>query len=574
MTNGDLICESLRRAGIDTVFGIPGTQSVSFFECIRKSSLRTVLTTTEFAATMAANGYYRSSGKLCAVTSIQGPGFTPATTGIAEAYHDSAAFVHLLVKAPDEQKMAFGLQEIDHEGISKSISKAYMRLDRSEDVPKKVVEACAAALSGEPGPVIVEIDNSLLEQPANRSVPSESIVHDSSILREQIEQVAASIESASRVALFIGQGASGCAKNVVEIAEKLNAPVIATCSGRGIVPESHPLAVCSDFGSWGIETVNRVLDQSDLVIALGCKFSHNGSAGFRLDLPKDKLVHMDASDDVLNANFPATIAIEADVSSFAEALIPAIAGNELRSKWTDAEIRDFKSQHEMDRERAFKLLPVPRSVGSNNKLHFIDALRKTLPEECVIVTDSGLHQLLVRTRFRVECARGLVVPSDFQSMGYGAPAAIGAKVARPGMPVVLVAGDGGMLMTGMELTTAVRENLQLLVLLVNDNNLGQIRIQQLSRYGRGHATKTSQVDFEQLAKGIGANYMLLSTDYAAEIANALAMPGVTIAEIRMKDTLQTHVRRSKAVAKEFGRAVGADKLRKFIRKLAKFSESN
>ncbi len=574
MTNGDFICECLKRAGIEIVFGIPGTQSVSFFECVRKSGIRTVLTTTEIGATMAANGYYRSSGKLGAVATIQGPGFTLASTGIAEAYHDSAAFVHLLVKAPDEQKMAFGLQEIDHEAISRSISKAYIRLDNAKDAEQNVAEACYAALSGEPGPVIVEIDNRIVEEPANRSEPRDGLIQESKVLREQIEQVIASIESSSRVALFLGQGAAGCAKKIVEIAEKLNAPVIATCSGRGIVPESHPLAVCSDFGSWGIKTVNRVLGKSDLVLALGCKFSHNGSAGYRLNLPQEKLIHIDASKNVLNANYPASIAIEADIPSFAQALSQAITGTDLKSAWTDAEMKDIKLQHELDRERAFKLLPVPKSGGGEKEPHVVDVLRKMLPKECVVVTDSGLHQLLVRTRFSVECARGMLAPSDFQSMGYGAPAAVGAKAARPDIPVVLVVGDGGMLMTGTELTTAVRENLQLLVLLVNDNNLGQIRIQQLSRYGRGHATKTSQVDFEQFAKGIGANYMLLSSDYTAEVAKALAMPGVTIAEIRMKDTLQTHVRRSRAIAKELGKAVGADKLRNFIKRLAKFSESN
>jgi acetolactate synthase-1/2/3 large subunit len=319
--------------------------------------------------------------------------------------------------------------------------------------------------------------------------------------------------------------------------------------------------------------VNRLLDQSDLVIALGCKFSHNGTAGYRLNLPEEKLIHVDASYDVLNANYPAMIAIEADVLSFAQTLSQAINGGEMKSAWSEAEIRDIKSQHETDRERAFKLLPIPKKSSSDDKPHVMDALRQALPSECVIVTDSGLHPLLLRTRFRVECARGLVAPSDFQSMGYGAPAAVGAKVARPGVPVVLVVGDGGMLMSGVELATAVRENLQLLVLLVNDNNLGQIRIQQLSRYGRGHATKTSQVDFEQLARGIGANYILLSSDYASEFERALAMSGVTIVELRMKDTLQTQVRRSKAVVKEFGRAVGADKLRNFIKRLARFSES-
>ena len=138
MTCGEYICDCLVRKGINTIFGIPGTQSVSFFECIRRSPLRTILTSSEFSATLAANGYYRSSGKPAASISIQGPGFTLASTGLAEALHDSVALIHLLVKSPDTTDKTFGLQEIDHREAASSITKGYIEISKRREVAEKI----------------------------------------------------------------------------------------------------------------------------------------------------------------------------------------------------------------------------------------------------------------------------------------------------------------------------------------------------------------------------------------------------------------------------------------------------
>jgi len=573
MTCGEYICEYLKRVGVDTVFGIPGTQSVSLFECTRKSSLRIVLTASEFGATLAANGYFRSSGRPAASTSIQGPGFTLASTGLAEAYHDSSALIHLLIKSPQKTEKAFLLQDLDHQEISKSITKGYFVIDKPEEVAEKMARACHLAVSGEPGPVVIELDSQIVDQniPPSSSplkMKGEETVNEFEALDSMVD----AIQASKRATLFIGQGAANCASEIVTLAEMLNSPVITNCSGRGNIPDSHRLAVCSDFGSWGIKTVNDLIKRSDLVLAIGCKFTHNGSAGYRIKIPKEKLIHIDASDRVLNANYPASIAITADAASLIPQLIEKLRDrNTGPSEWTDNELKGFKDRHETDRQSVSKLLPVPRDPGNKKDLHIFEALRETLPEKSVVVTDSGLNQLIVRTKFRCECARGLIAPTDFQSMGYSIPAAMGAGFARPDIQVVAVVGDGGMLMSGIELSTAVRENIKLLVIIMNDNRLGQIRIKQLSEYGKGQATKTANIDFEKIANGIGANYIRLHGDYTAEFRRALNLPGVTIVEIPMKDTLHTYAKQSKATARKIGRAVGAEKLRDLIKRLARLS---
>jgi acetolactate synthase-1/2/3 large subunit len=327
--------------------------------------------------------------------------------------------------------------------------------------------------------------------------------------------------------------------------------VIATRSARGVLPEDHPLAMVSDPSKRSVRVLNALLDRSDLVLAIGCKFTHNGSYGFKLRLAKEKLVHIDASAAVLNANYPAQLAGCADATAFLDALWHRKdALTRRRPGWSARELAQYKSAAARNAR-----LGEARVHGADHSTAegFFEALRSAMPAGSCLVTDSGLHQALATRHYRLQEPRGLLIPSDFQSMGFGLPAAIGAKLASPERPIVALIGDGGFLMSGMEMMTAVRERIPITVIVFNDGALGQIRIQQLSAFGHAHGTKVLTPDLAKFAEAIGADYVRLDGDTANAMRAAVNGSGVTLLEVCIGDSVGIRMRQAKGLARQAAR---------------------
>ncbi|MFC1476267.1 thiamine pyrophosphate-binding protein, partial [Candidatus Zixiibacteriota bacterium] len=308
-TGNAILCSLLEELGIRVVFGLPGGESVGLFEELRKSALRTILTVDERAAAFMANGYYRAAGAPAAVVVSSGPGFTNTLTGLAEARHDSAALVCLAIGFGFFPEKKFRLQVVDQPAMSAPVVKAAFQVDRAEDLARTISEAYAVAVSGEPGPVLVETNRGVLAQRAEFS--RQELQHqaaDSAPAEKLIGELVDYLAPDRRVVLYAGQGAAGAANEVRLLAEYLHCPVLTSGSARAVIPENHPLSFYYDF-SWGSggETINRLITQSDVVLALGIKFTHNGTRGFQLQIPAEKLVHIDASSEVLGANYPAAL---------------------------------------------------------------------------------------------------------------------------------------------------------------------------------------------------------------------------------------------------------------------------
>ena len=217
--------------------------------------------------------------------------------------------------------------------------------------------------------------------------------------------------------------------------------------------------------------------------------------------------------------------------------------------WDSAELARWREEIWTETAQALTE-PKMEGVSPPTPAGFFSALRKTMPAESCLVTDSGLHQVLARVHFCVTAPRGLLVPSDFQSMGFGLPAAIGAQLAAPHRPVVALIGDGGMAISAMELLTAVREGIPLTVIVFNDGALGQIRLQQLSSFGIAHATNLLNPDFALLAESLGVDYFLLEGDAEDVLRRALDTPGVSLVEVRLGDSPAIHLRRAHGAARE------------------------
>ncbi len=566
----ELISLALEKLGARVIFGLPGTQNVALFEALRSSDLRVVVPTSELAAGFMANGYARVTGKTGVLISIPGPGFTWAVTALAEARADSAAVVHVVAGIGESSERKFALQSIDHKAIVGSIVKKVIAVDSAEDIAVSLGEAHDAALSGEPGPVVV-----LVGKPAIRGQAGCGAIDHltgetqrPAVSPEKLAEAGALISDAEHPVLMLGQGAAGASDATVALAEKLGCPVLSTCSGRGTVPEDHPLSCYYDYSAGDGDAVNALIERSDLLIALGCKFSHNGSAGYNLRIPQGKLLHVDTSEEVLGANYPARLAIQATVESFVAGLLSG--SYDFGTEWQAQDIAEWKKRFTAELRKQIPPLPVITGFDEEGLSVFFSELRKQLPRNACMITDSGLHQVVARNLFPVFSPRGMIVPSDYQSMGFGIPAAIGAALGAAGRPVVAAVGDGGFGMSGLDLMTACKEQLNLTVIVFNDGHFGLIRNQQLTDYGQSFGTQVTGVNLESFADSVGAHYVQVENSIADAVTLALSRPGVCIVELPLRDNPATRRRRVKSLVRErAAKVMGPSlvaRLKKFLRR--------
>jgi acetolactate synthase-1/2/3 large subunit len=543
VSGAELVCATLAQAGVDCVFGLPGTQTVGLYEALRRSPLRSIVATHELSAAMMANGYYRASGRIAALLTIPGPGFTWALTGLAEASLDSAALLHLTMQPAHSPGRQFQLQALDQAAIAGALSKGQYRVDHATDIAPMLASAHAQAGAGEPGPVLVQFTRDALRAsapPADVAPPSPPLLDEAAF-----DAVLATLRHAGRCMLLLGQGCNAAAGLATQLAETLCAAVVTTTSGRGVVAEDHPLSLGFAFAGNEGGTLNALVEASDVVLAIGCKFSHNGSRGFELRLPPDKLIHVDAGTAVLGANYPARHTLCADATAFLQALLQRLEAKPDRAGFSHDEIAQWRRRADDERDRR-RVEPRIHGVDGGQAQAFFAALRQALPRHGCLLTDSGQHQGLARRHFPVLCPRGLIVPTNLQSMGFGIGAAIGACLADPARPVVALIGDGGLAMSGLELLTAVREGLRLTVIVFVDGAYGLIRMQQLAGSGHAHGTEFDGPDLAALAEAVGATHVRLDGDAQATLSAAIRAPGVTLVEVRVGDSLPMHWLRTKS----------------------------
>jgi acetolactate synthase-1/2/3 large subunit len=317
--------------------------------------------------------------------------------------------------------------------------------------------------------------------------------------------------------------------------ECAGALAITTASGRGTISDDHPRTICGDYGGWGVELVNELIRESDLVLALGCKLTHNGSGGFGIHLPTEKLVRLDTSAEVLSAGYPAALAVVADARQALPRLLEIVrAARNTGSGWTEEECAAWRAR--FDTARASSVLhqaDLPDWPG-HTVADFFRALRRVMPRMSHLVTDSGQHQIWTRQHYPVWSPQGLLLPTDFQSMGFALPVAMGAKLAHPDVPVVAIVGDGGFLMSGLSLVTAVQERIPLTVVVFNDGALSQIQYQQWREFGRDFATTPGSISFSAFAASLGIDYAVLGPDLEAALSSSLSTDRVTLLELRLR----------------------------------------
>ena len=475
-----------------------------------------------------ANGYARARGRPGVVCTIPGPGFTYALTGLAEALLDSAPVVHVVSAPASRPDGGYALQAGAQSEIAAPLVKQVVTVESNDELEQSLVDAFATATGGEPGPVVVQVPERLMRAPAP-SRGGMTPARAPAAAAADVDTIADRLAAARRPLLLCGQGAADAASLVEQLAEALRVPVVTTTSGRGVLSERHPLSLPFDSLSVPPSLANELTAAADLVIAVGVKFSPNATFGSSLRLPAERLVRVDTSREALANGYPAAVAVEADAGDFLEALWSRLGGRGA-SEWTEDSVEESRRRLATSQPRPAE----PRLAGMEPSAVF-GALRRSLPDTGVVTTDSGFHQYLVRRHLDVLAPRTLLVPTDFQSMGFGLPAAIGVAVAT-GRTTVAVIGDGGFAISGLELATAVHNQVPLVLLVLVDRYFGLIRRHQLKRTGHESGVELPAIDVALVAAAVGATHRRLDSGNLDTIfADALASGGVTVIEVPVED---------------------------------------
>jgi acetolactate synthase-1/2/3 large subunit len=562
-TGASRIVDALQAGGVHCVFGLPGTQTLELFEALRQSGMRTVVATNELSAAFMAGGWARITGIPGVLVTISGPGFTWALTAVAEARLDSVPLLHIAGSPPkDAVERSFRQQEIDQKAIAAPLVKEVVDADGYDDPALAIFDALRSAGSGVPGPVLVEVTATTLGRDFEPRKRIDSIVANGG--SAAIEAVRLRLGSARRPVLVVGRGVNRYAEQLRVLAEALHAPVITTPSARGALPEDHPLNLGFDSFGGSVSGLNELLRSADIVIAIGCKLSHSDTSGFELNLPQDRLVHVAASADVIELNYPVSLGVVGDAG---EVLRGLMGCQPTRSSWTVEELHEWRPR--VMPRRAHAIEPRVGGTFEASAVAFFRALRSALPTDAVLVLDSGLHQVLARRHYIVLAAHGLIMPTDLQSMGFAIPTAIGAKLAAPERCVVALLGDGGFAMTALELLSAVREGIHLVVIVFADGAFGQIRAQQLASYGSTHGVDLTNPDFGLLAASVGARYESVGeTDRIEDVVRrSLASAGVTVIEVGVRDAFPMRRVAATARAREATRRAAGPRLVQLLTKL-------
>lgn len=505
MTGAQAIIACLEAEGVDTVFGYPGGQAIKIYDALYDSKkIHHVLARHEQGATHEADGYARATGKTGVVIVTSGPGATNTVTGIATAYMDSVPLVVITGQVPRSVIGTDAFQESDIVGITMPIVKHSYLLQSCEDMTKTFREAFYIANSGRPGPVLIDIPSDLsgsemvFEYPVDVNIPSYKPTVKGNA--RQIRQAAGLLRNAKRPILYIGGGiiSSHAERELREVAEMLQIPVVVTLMGKGAFPASHPLNL-GLVGMHGSRYANYAVTNCDLLFAVGARFSDRVTGRLSDFAPHAKVVHVDIDPAEIGKNRTPQIPIVGDAR-----VVLAGLEEQLKQEPCEPQTEEWLKQIEQWRKQyPFYSPGVTAESGAISPEGAMDLLSNLLgPENSIVTTEVGQHQMWAAQHIQTEEPRTFLSSGGLGTMGFGFPAAIGAKVASPEKQVVCIAGDGSLQMNIQEMATAAIEGINVKVLLVNNSALGMVHQWQNLFYDKRYSETLlpETPDFVKLAQ--------------------------------------------------------------------------
>jgi len=488
-----ILAEALRAEGVDCLFGYPGGANLEIFDTLEPTGIRCYRTEHEQGAVHAAQGYARATGRVGVCLATSGPGACNLVTGIADANSDSTPIVAITGNVPSHLLGKNAFQEADIVSIVRPVTKDAIQVRHVADIPRVVRRAFALARSNRPGPVLIDLPKDVQQHyprdPEGRYVPPRiPAVIDSpenrvgGIPETQLRQCVRLIAEAQRPVIYAGGGvvASSSEADLVALAEKLGCPVTTTIMGLGAVPSGHPLWL-HVLGMHGSYTANVAVNEADLVIALGVRFDDRVTGRVDAFIEHGQIIHIDVDHGELDKNKVATLGITADLSVALPQLLAA------------AEPGDYAAwrQRLAAMQQAYPLIPTPGDGLTGPRA--IALLADVTAGEALVTVGVGQHQMWAMQHYAVRRPRSFLSSSGFGTMGYGLPAAIGAKVGAPGRMVIDIDGDGSLNMSIHELSTCHRYGLGVKIVCINNQWLGMVRQWQDMIYA-GHRASSSLSD--------------------------------------------------------------------------------
>ena len=511
-TGARIVIECLVEQGVDMVFGYPGGAILNVYDELYKNKdrVRHILTAHEQGAAHAADGYSRSTGKVGVVMATSGPGATNLVTGIATAYMDSIPMVAITCNVTTPLLGKDSFQEIDITGITMPITKHNYIVRDVNRLADTIREAFLVAQSGRPGPVLVDIPKDVTAAVADYNPPvvhfaseEPSSLERASIRRvtkisspsdDEVEAIASIINESQRPFLYVGGGVviDDACQQLRELAELRNIPVATSLMGKSAFPSLHPLC-CGMIGMHGTKAANMGANRSDLVIALGARFSDRVISDSSKFARNSRILHIDVDPAEINKNIAAHYSLVGSVRELLTRLLPLIQPRP-ESEWNQ-EIAQWK-QH------------LPAMYSKKTRLHpkfAFEYINQRLGDDAILTTEVGQHQMWAAQFYPFSKPRTFLTSGGLGTMGYGTGAAIGAQLANPGRRVVHIAGDGSFRMNCNELATIAHYQVPVIIVVVNNGTLGMVRQWQHLFYDKRYSETTLDFgpDFVKLAEAYG-----------------------------------------------------------------------
>ena len=542
MSGAKAAVEALLREDVEVIFGYPGGTNMPIYDALyelqhtpsNEKSIRHILARHEQSAAHMADGYARASGRVGVCLATSGPGATNLLTGLATAYMDSSPVVAVTGQVPSRMIGTDAFQEADVIGMATSVTKYTFQPLRVKEVPHAIKAAFYLATTRRPQPVLVDIPKDVQQKEDEVEFPESVDFPNYRPLPDPdptiVKTIARMILEAQRPMILAGGGVkiAGAYRELQALAELLVAPVVTSFMGKGAFPENHPLSL-GCMGMHGSERTNRLLPECDVLLVVGARFSDRTTGKIEEFCPDTKVIHVDADRAEIAKNYRLPVAsLVADARKALTAITREVGAGIVsgqREAWVE------KGQEVL----AVAVTEYDGNGSSLSGVETIKMLRRILPPKAIVTTEVGQHQMWCQQHFRVIEPRTFISSGGLGTMGFGFPAALGAKVARPDVPVVDVAGDGSFLMTENSLATSVEEHVPVTVVILNNRMLGMVAQWQRYYYNRRYSAVElgKSPDFVKLAEAYGAEGVRVHSmrEFEMAVSKALRNTVTTVIDV-------------------------------------------
>ena len=539
-TGATILRTLLERQGIATLAGIPGGAILPFYDALQspQSAIAHVLARHEQGAGFIAQGMARVTGRAAVCLATSGPGATNLLTAIADARLDSIPLVAITAQVSQSLIGTDTFQEVDTYGLTLPITKHNFLVRSVEELLEVIPLAFTLAESGRPGPVAVDIPKDVLNAelavtawpaPGGRETPP-------ACADDLIAALAHQLAHAQRPVLYLGGGviASGASELALELAHRLSAPVVSTLMALGAIPSDDPHFM-GMLGMHAAKGTNFLLDEADLVLAIGARFDDRATGKVAEFCPRATIAHIDIDRAEIGKIKNPFLGLVGDAADILRRLVDRLP-QQSRSVWR-ARAAELRAAHPLSHP--------PRAEDPLHPINLCRFLGETLPADTIVTTDVGQHQMWVAQAWPFRRSRTLLTSGGLGTMGFGLPAAIGAAIAAPGRRVICMSGDGSILMNIQELATLAELDLPVAVLILNNGHLGLVRQQQELFYKENYSASrfSTSPDFAALARGFGLRGVRLDPndpDPFATLAAALAAPGPVVIDLPIHATANVY----------------------------------